>query len=211
MKKITNFAESFVGPVVLLLNPAKLFIFNIMKSADIFNQLYEAYFNRLIFHALRFVDDRAEAEDIVADVFADLWFRLPTLDTDGGLVSYLYRAVSTRSLNVLRHRNIAAVRIELLETINEKRLEFIDRTNLEDTINAHEIETGIREALSELPEKCREVFILSYINGLKNKEIAEAMDISVRTVEAHVYKALRIMRDRLKYLLLIILFFLGIE
>ncbi len=211
MKKITNFADSFVGPVVLLLNPAKLFIFNIMKSADIFNQLYEAYFNRLIFHALRFVDDRAEAEDIVADVFADLWFRLPTLDTDGGLVSYLYRAVSTRSLNVLRHRNIAAVRIELLETINEKRLEFIDRTNLEDTINAHEIETGIREALSELPEKCREVFILSYINGLKSKEIAEAMDISVRTVEAHVYKALRIMRDRLKYLLLIILFFLGIE
>lgn len=210
-EKITNFAESFVGPVVLLLNPAKLFIFNIMKSADIFNQLYEAYFNRLIFHALRFVDDRAEAEDIVADVFADLWFRLPTLDTDGGLVSYLYRAVSTRSLNVLRHRNIAAVRIELLETINEKRLEFIDRTNLEDTINAHEIETGIREALSELPEKCREVFILSYINGLKSKEIAEAMDISVRTVEAHVYKALRIMRDRLKYLLLIILFFLGIE
>ena len=100
-----------MGPVVLLLNPAKLFIFNIMKSADIFNQLYEAYFNRLIFHALRFVDDRAEAEAIVADVFADLWFRLPTLDTDGGLVSYLYRAVSTRSLNVLRHRNIAAVRI----------------------------------------------------------------------------------------------------
>lgn len=62
-----------------------------------------------------------------------------------------------------------------------------------------------------MPEKCREVFILSYINGLKSKEIAEAMDISVRTVEAHVYKALRIMRDRLKYLLLIILFFLGIE
>lgn len=182
-----------------------------MKTADVFNRLYQAYFDRLIFHALRFVEDKAEAEDIVADVFADLWYRLPALDLESGIVSYLYRAVSTRSLNVLRHKNIAAVRIEALEAINEKRLEFIDKTNLEDTINAHEIGTGIRGALSELPEKCREVFILSYVNGLKSKEIAEAMDISVRTVEAHVYKALRILRERLKYLLIFILFFLGIE
>lgn len=176
-----------------------------------FDNLYNAYFHKLIFHAHRFVNDKAEAEDIVADVFVDLWHKLPTLDLEAGIVSYLYRAVSSRALNVLRHKNIAAVRIEMLEAINEKRIEFIDKTNLEDTINAHEIETGIREALSGLPEKCREVFVLSYINGLKSKDIAEAMEISVRTVEAHIYKALRILRDKLKYLIIFILIFFGIE
>lgn len=164
-----------------------------------------------MFHALSFVNDKAEAEDIVADVFVDLWHKLPTLDLEAGIVSYLYRAVTSRSLNVLRHRNVAAVRIEMLEAINEKRLDFIDKTNLEDTINGHEIETGIRKSLDELPEKCREVFVLSYINGLKNKDIAEAMDISIRTVEAHIYKALRLLREKLKYLLIFILIFFGIE
>ncbi len=178
-----------------------------MQTAEIFNQLYQNYFDRLLFHALRFVDDKAEAEDIVADVFADLWYRLPSLDPDSGIASYLYRAVSTRALNLLRHKNIAAVRIETLEAINERRMEFIDKTNLDDTLNASEIESGIKSALAELPEKCREVFILSYINGLKSKEIAEAMDISVRTVEAHIYKALRILRERLKYLLVLMLVF----
>lgn len=154
-----------------------------------------------MFQAMRFVNDSAEAEDIVADVFVDLWNRLPSLDLEAGLVAYLYRAVSSRALNVLRHRNVAAVRIETLEAINERRIEFVEKASLEETVHAHEIEDGIRGALSELPEKCREAFVLSYINGLKSKDIAEAMEISVRTVEAHIYKALRLMRDKLKYLL----------
>ena len=181
-----------------------------VEFGDIFERLYNTYFDRLIFQALRFVDDRAEAEDIVADVFCDLWKRIDTLDLDSGIVSYLYRAVSPRALNVLRHKNIAAVRIEALEAINEKRMEFIDTANIDDTIDATDIGHGIRNALSELPEKCREVFVLSYVNGLKSKEIADAMDISVRTVEAHVYKALRLLRERLKYLLTVIIIFFGI-
>lgn len=71
-----------------------------------------------------------------------------------------------------------------------------------------ELRTKIQSAIAELPEKCREVFILSYINGLKNKEIAEAMNVSVRTVDAHVYKALHFLREKLKYLLIFIIYFL---
>ncbi|MDE6131313.1 MAG: sigma-70 family RNA polymerase sigma factor, partial [Muribaculaceae bacterium] len=73
------------------------------------------------------------------------------------------------------------------------------------------IERGINEALTDLPEKCREVFVLSYINGLSSKEIAHAMNISVRTVEAHVYKALRLMRARLKHLVCVLLLLAGIS
>lgn len=182
-----------------------------MKTRASFINLYETYFDRLLFQASRFVNDRAEAEDIVSEVFADLWTKMDTLDLDAGMASYLYRAVSSRALNFLRHQNIAAVRIEALEAINEKRLEFIDRTTPDDNIETQDIKNGIESALSELPEKCREVFVLSYINGLKSKDIADAMGVSVRTVEAHIYKALRIMRERLKYLLVLVLLFLFME
>lgn len=182
-----------------------------MKTRALFISLYESYFDRLIFHASRFVNDSAEAEDIVSEVFAYLWTKMDTLDLDGGMASYLYRAVSSRALNYLRHKNIAAVRIEALEAINEKRLEFIDRTSPDDNIENKEIRNGIESALSELPDKCREVFVLSYVNGLKSKDIADAMGVSVRTVEAHIYKALRILRSRLKYLLVLVLLFLFME
>lgn len=174
-----------------------------------FQALFDDNYRRLIFHALRFVNSEAEAEDIVADVFFELWKNLDTLDLDGGITSYLYRAVSTRALNVLRHKNVAAVRIEMLEAINERRMDFIADDDTQRDIESAEIGLKIREAINELPDRCREVFVLSYINGLKNKEIADAMNVSVRTVEAQIYKALHFLRDRLRYLLVLIVIFLG--
>lgn len=176
-----------------------------------FNKIFDDSYRRLLFHALRFVQDEADAEDIVADVFYDLWKRIDEIDLDSGITTYLYRAVSTRALNHLRHKNIAAVRIETLEAINEKRMEFMASENIDETVHSKEIERGIRNALTTLPDKCREVFVLSYVNGLKNKDIADAMDISVRTVEAHIYKALRLLREQLKYLIAIISIIFGTE
>lgn len=174
-----------------------------------FEQLFDGNFNRLMFHALRFVDDEAEAEDIVADVFVELWKKIDSIDLEMGITAYLYRAVTNRALNVLRHKNVAAVRIGLLETINEQRMEFIAADDdTEQNVVGADIGEHIRHALGELPEKCREVFCLSYINGLKNQEIADAMGVSVRTVEAHVYKALRLLREKLKYLVAILPLFL---
>lgn len=170
-----------------------------------YEQIFDDYYRRLLVHALKSVQDESDAEDIVADVFYDLWKGVNDIDFERGIATYLYRAVSSRALNLLRHRNVAAVRIETLGAINEKRLEFMDKNNIDDLINSKDIDAGIREALSELPDKCREVFVLSYVNGLKSKDIAEAMNISVRTVEAHIYKALRLLRGRLKYLISIIL------
>lgn len=176
-----------------------------------FEHIFDDYHRRLFFHALRFVQNEDDAEDIVADVFFDFWRRIDTIELDKGIATYLYRAVSSRALNHLRHQNVAAVRIEALEAINEKRIEFMARDNVEENVHSRDIESGIRNALSDLPDKCRQVFILSYINGLKSKEIAEAMDISVRTVDAHIYKALKLLRDRLKYLISIILIICGIS
>lgn len=174
----------------------------------IFNRLFDENYRRLIIHALKFVDDENDAEDVVADVFADLWNRIDSIELDSGIVSYLYRAVSSRALNVLRHRNVAAVRIEALKAISNRCLEFADSYSLEDDVHSSEIREGLRQAMAELPDKCREVFILSYINGLKSREIAVALNLSVRTVEAHVYKALKLLREKLKYLTVLVLAFI---
>ena len=90
-----------------------------------FEKLFDDNYRRLIFHALRFVDSQEEAEDIVSDVFYELWKKIDCLDLNSGITSYLYRAVSTRALNVIRHKNVAAVRIELLESINALRHRWI--------------------------------------------------------------------------------------
>lgn len=172
-----------------------------------YEEIFDDNYHRLYLLARRFVHNEEDAEDIVADVFYDLWRRINDIDLNGGITTYLYRAVSSRALNHLRHQNVAAVRIETLEAINEKRLEFVSKENLEDIIHSKEIKKAIGLALTDLPDKCRKVFILSYVSGLKNSDIAETMDISVRTVESHIYKALRHLRARLKYLNLLIFCF----
>ncbi|WP_301096414.1 sigma-70 family RNA polymerase sigma factor, partial [Bacteroides acidifaciens] len=129
-----------------------------------FEKLFDDNYRRLIFHALRFVDSQEEAEDIVSDVFYELWKKIDCLDLNSGITSYLYRAVSTRALNVIRHKNVAAVRIELLESINERRMEFVAEEDTQRDVESVEIGQKMRHAIDELPDRCRQVFILSYIN-----------------------------------------------
>ncbi len=158
---------------------------------EIFKKIFIENHRRLLFLALRLLKNEANAEDLVADVFCDMWSRIETIDLDYGINTYLYKAVTTRALNFLTRSDAAAKRIEALESINEMRLEFIDRHNLEDIVHSKDIEKGISEAMGTLPAKCREIFTLSYIDGISNKDIARGLGISVRTVEAQNYKALR--------------------
>lgn len=199
MRLLRNLQQNFVTLPLYCEN--RNILNTLYDTEQKFKQLFDAYYGRLIVHALRFVDTQAEAEDVVGDVFYDLWKKIDTVDLDSGMVAYLYRAGTTRALNVLRHKNVAAVRIEMLEVIGERRLDFIAEDDTERDVESEEIARNIRDAVNELPERCRQIFILSYVNGLKNKEIADAMNISVRTVEAQIYKALRFMREKLKYLL----------
>lgn len=124
-----------------------------------FEKLFDDNYRRLIFHALRFVDSQEEAEDIVSDVFYELWKKIDCLDLNSGITSYLYRAVSTRALNVIRHKNVAAVRIELLESINERRMEFVAEEDTQREVESVEIGQKMRHAIDELPDRCRQVFI----------------------------------------------------
>lgn len=173
--------------------------------------LFHKYYTNLLFYATRIVGEE-EAEDVVQDVFVELWNRKDTVTLGDQIQAFLYRAVYTRALNVLKHRDVKNSYEAVVLDIHKKRIEFYqpDSNDVVKRIEDRELRRELAEAINELPEKCKMVFKLSYLHDMKNKDIAETMGISLRTVEAHMYKALKFLRDRLGYLnLLWVLFFLG--
>lgn len=182
------------------------------KDFDLtYRTLFRKYYANLLFYATRIVGDE-EAEDVVQDVFVELWRRKDTMDVGEQIQAFLYRAVYTRALNVLKHRDIVNGYEAVMLDIHKKRIAYYqpDSNDVIKRIEDKELRKTLSDAIDELPDKCKKVFKLSYLHEMKNKEIAETMDISLRTVEAHMYKALKILRDRLGYLNLIsALFFLG--
>jgi len=160
-------------------------------NQDAFQAIFRAYYPRLVGLAGAMLRDGAAAEEIVQDVMLELWRRRATLVIETTLQAYLYRATRNRSLNHIRHQRITERAEPYLRT---------DATSVEradSRVMEAEIEAALRSAVSELPSRCREVFELSRVHGLTYAEIAQAMDISVKTVEAQMGKALRTLRGRL--------------
>lgn len=171
--------------------------------------LFEKHYSNLMFYATRFVDED-EAEDIIQDVFFELWNRRDKVEFGENIKSFLYRSVYTKALNVIKHKTIVENYNAEEVLLQNSRLEFYqpDNTDVIRRIESLELRKEIYSAINSLPEKCREIFKLSYIYNHTNKEISEILGISLRTVEAHMYKALKFLRDKLKHLVpyLVIIF-----
>ena len=174
-----------------------------------YKALFRRYYPSLIFYATRLVGEE-EAEDVVQDVFVELWKRKDSIEIGEQIQAFLYRAVYTRALNVLKHRNVEDGYCAAMEEINRRRAEFYQPDNNEviRKIEDRELRKEIHDAINELPDKCKEDFKLSYLHNMKNKEIADVLGVSLRTVEAHMYKALKFLRNRLGHLWFILLLFL---
>ena len=163
--------------------------------------LFRCYYAGLLFYATRLVGED-DAEDIVQDVFVELWRRQDSVDVGDQIQAFLYRSVYTKAVNLLKHRAVAdSYNAEAVE-FYQKKLDYYqpDHTDVIKRIENRELRSELYRAIDELPDKCREVFKLSYLHDMKNKDIADVMGISLRTVEAHMYKALKFLRDRLKNL-----------
>lgn len=163
--------------------------------------LFRRYYAGLLFYATRLVGED-DAEDIVQDVFVELWRRQDSVDVGDQIQAFLYRSVYTKAVNLLKHRAVAdSYNAEAVE-FYQKKLDYYqpDHTDVIKRIENRELRSELYRAIDGLPDKCREVFKLSYLHDMKNKDIADVMGISLRTVEAHMYKALKFLRDRLKNL-----------
>ncbi len=163
-----------------------------------FDTLFRAWYTPLVRYAYSFTDgDLDEAEELVQETFAKLWAQRSSLDLQHAVKSYLYRMVHNQALNRLR-----AQRTQERYAQHQARQMAQEYEAPKDD---PELLHRIRKVLDMLPAQCRNVFELSRFEDLKYREIAEQLDISIKTVETHMGKALRIMRHELAEYLSILL------
>lgn len=154
---------------------------------------FKQYYEALARYAFTLVKKQEEAEDIVQKLFIKLWEKRNELDIKGNPKSYLYGAVHNSSLN---HLNSAARRHAHREVEEDYSISAYEKTD--SRIESKELEQTIELAMQTLPPKCRDVFQLSRQEQLSYKEIAEQLNISTKTVENQMGKALRLMREALQ-------------
>lgn len=183
--------------------------FCLQEAQQDFSDIYAVYFTKMLRFSRAYVGREEDAENIVQDLFVYLWEHVDILDTVGNRDAFLFTLVKNRCLNFLKHQLYVDARKHSLQEVEEWEL----RMNLyslqqfdESVLSIEEVEGLLKEAIDHLPERCREIFRLSRIEGLKYKEIAERLHISVNTVENQVSIALRKLKVELKEYLPILLF-----
>lgn len=170
-----------------------------MLSREIFESLFKEHYHALNFYARRFVIDKDLAGDIVQEVFYNLWKIRGEVQPAGSMRSYLFSAVYYKCLNHIKHEKLKVSQDDpKISTTEEFRRYYQNEIiNYPESLLTGDSRDKIRSAIDELPDQCRRVFVLSRKFGMKNREIAEFLEISLKVVEKHVSRALVILRDRL--------------
>lgn len=175
-----------------------------IKKSDLnaFQYLFQNYYSGLLNFALRFVRERPIAEEIVDDLFIHLWEIRKKIQIRDNIEAYLYRSVYNRCISYIRNKNKQANLTSEIAVSIENKLYSIPETSSSplNQIMNKELQKQLNKALNELPDKCKEIFILSREYGLKYEEIAEKLKISKNTVKTQLKIALKRLRKSLKNL-----------
>lgn len=177
----------------ILMDEHALVVRLIDGDEDAFCELYAAYKNRLIYFAMRFLKSREYAEDIFQDAFTIIWQSRRFINPDTSFSSYLYTIVRNRILNQLRD---LANQDKLREQILSQAVDYSNDTNNE--ILANDLRRFISLAMQQLTSRQREIFEMSREKQMSHREIAEALGISVNTVQESISNSLRTLRNYLE-------------
>jgi len=179
-------------------------------DSNAFESVFRSWYEPLVHFAEEYISDLESARNIVQNIFMKLWEKHELVDPDSNLKSYLYIATRNACLSHIRHLRIENVFFEKsrksfddlqlnYEALEELKMEQIDFSNLEKLI---------QDTIDTLPERCREVFLMSRYDEMKNKEIAEKLNISVKAVEANITRAITKLRENTREYLPELVFFL---
>ena len=168
--------------------------------------LFKSHYQNLCAYAYLFLKDADVSEDTVQEVFYKLWKNREKISVDSSVKSYLFRAVRNGCMNVLEHIKVKEGYVDS----TAHGLEGDQHTSVDQAI-VNELEQKIKETIDLLPTERRKIFMMSRYEGLKYREIAEELDISVKTVENQMYKALGFMRENLKDYLPLILWLIFLR
>ena len=159
-------------------------------NREAFEQLYHRHWFHLYQSAFYILRETAASKDVVQDIFIWLWENRTTLDISN-VKGYLKAAVRFKVANCIRSGNIRESFFNEVSKLNPGE----PSTSTDDVVSLKELQTIIRKAILQLPDKCREVYLLSRDEGLTNRQIAERLGISVKTVEAQMSIALKRLRS----------------
>jgi RNA polymerase sigma-70 factor (ECF subfamily) len=166
-----------------------------LKQGDktAFSSLFNKYYKDMVLYGGNILQNQALSEDVVQNVFLKLWKDRDGLEIKKSLKSYLLRSVHNGCLDEIRHKGI----VRNFETY---KIKTIDGDNLytEDYVLYSDLKNNLDEAISKLPLQCREAFEMNRIEGLKYREIAEKLNVSERTIEVRIGKALGLLRINLQ-------------
>ncbi len=163
------------------------------SNEKIYDYLFHYYYSGLVAFAMKYVTEMAVAEDIVQEFYYKLWLNRTRLSIRQSIKSYFFSSVKNLCIDFIRHKEAGS---RVIESLKNEAKENLDTES--DFLVESELRVRINEAMNKLPGKCRKVFMMYRFEGLKPNEIAKTEDISVRTVEGHIGKAMKILREELK-------------
>lgn len=167
--------------IVSLLNDPK----NAEKAAE---QLFKKYYSDVCYAVYRIIPDVARSEDIAQDVFMEIWRKKETIEIKTSVKAYLKRAGVNKALNYIRANKVK------FEDDDSYEMQNLSTGDSGSELEVQDLQAIVDKAIESLPPKCRMVFSLSRFEELSYKEIAAKLDISVKTVENQIGKALKILR-----------------
>lgn len=175
-------------------------------NETVFEMIFKTHYQPLCNYAYSFLRDRDEAEETVQSTFFNFWEKRKDIDIQTSLKAYLYRAVRNTCLNSIKHEKIKQKHAADTLTYAKGGYDAVSQSVIKE-----ELERKISQAMQTLPEQCRLIFKMSRFEELKYAEIAQQLNISIKTVENQIGKALKLMREQLKeYLPVLLLLMNGI-
>lgn len=168
-------------------------------NEKVFEQIVREYWPRMFKFALIYTQNNETSQELVQDTFLVLWNNRAVLKDNTNLITYLMVVLRNKCLNLLEQTRIRQLYIEEIddETIYQRANLYVLQDEASQIVESEDLHKAIERALSKLPEKTREIFMLSRYDGLKNQQIAETKNISQKTVEYHISKALQILKEEL--------------
>ncbi|PEN10953.1 RNA polymerase subunit sigma-70 [Longibacter salinarum] len=169
-----------------------------LKESDrsAYEQVFREMYEPLVRYTCSITKSRASASDIVQDVFVRLWETRSSLDPSQSLEAYLYRSVRNRAYNLHRNRR---TRSDKEDDVQSEPVGHLSKPPApDDAVDARNLESHLETWISELPDRQREALELSRFQGLSHEDVAEVMEISPRTVNNHIVRALRSLRERIR-------------
>ena len=182
-------------------------------ESELFTQLFEQYKEPFARFANSFVRDKVVAESLFVDALVDYWQRRDLLPEDTNVPSYILAAVRNKALNYMRHQRVKHNAVEKIKSKVQSDLEFrigsLENFTTEQLF-VDEIGEIVRKTIESMPEQTRRIFEMSRFENKRNAEIAEKLGVSVKTVEFHITKILRVLRENLKdYIICLLLIILN--